>query len=441
MRNIYLIKGHRKSLGISIVVGIILLFIFLAFSTYEYNRVNQMEQIKATEHFVVFDNALNNLVYTNINLMRGFAAYLQTDSNLEDEDVYDYLDELLKSQGDLINNVGILKDTTIVWNYPYELNKSTIGVDLIGVKGQSAYVSSVKQNGKTTFQGPVNLVQGGIGFIIRTPVYQSGGQYWGQISIVLKGDRFIEEIKQIESSLNVKSIIMSDDQIVYGDKNLLDENIHWFKFADDMFVWDLGIVINNSDTLPYLNVYLFIIIGFFMFIAITFASFIMLKSNDIIKHESMHDQLTGLRNRNSLDETMQQLFAAAKRNDHKVGVLLLDLNKFKEINDTFGHTVGDLVLRETALRLNEAARKDEVLFRVGGDEFLLVVPVVESNDVLKTIKKRFQSVLSYKLEVNGYSVIVTSSIGCAISGDDGDNFDELFLKADRRMYEEKNKVI
>ena len=83
----------------------------------------------------------------------------------------------------------------------------------------------------------------------------------------------------------------------------------------------------------------------------------MLKSNDIIKHESMHDQLTGLRNRNSLDETMQQLFAAAKRNDHKVGVLLLDLNKFKEINDTFGHTVGDSVLRETALRLNEAAKK------------------------------------------------------------------------------------
>ena len=147
-------------------------------------------------------------------------------------------------------------------------------MDLIGVKAQSPYVISVKQNGKPTFQGPVDLLQGGIGFIIRSPIYQNGGQYWGQIGIVLKGDRFIEKIQQIESSLNVKSIIMSDDQIVYGDKNLLDENIHWFKFADDMFVWDLGIVINNSDTLPYLNVYLFIIIGFFLCLfAITSASF------------------------------------------------------------------------------------------------------------------------------------------------------------------------
>lgn len=441
MHNIYFLKGYRKSLGIALIVGMTLLLIFSTFSIYEYNRVNQMEQIKATEHFVVFDNAINSIVYTNINLMKGFAAYIQTNPDLDDQKIYDYLDELLQSQGDLINNVGILKDTTIMWNYPYELNKTTIGRDLSLVKEQSPYVLSVKLSGKPSFQGPINLLQGGTGFIIRTPIFQNGQQYWGQISIVLKGEKFLDKIKEIEATLNVKSIIMSGDQIVYGDKALLNEKIHWFKFADNMFDWDLGIVLNGTNKLNYLNVYIFIAIGIILLFAISSATFVTLRSNEIVKHESIHDHLTGLRNRNSLDETMQLFFAGAKRNDHKVGVLLLDLNKFKEINDTYGHSVGDLVLKETASRLKEAARKDEVLFRVGGDEFLLVVPVVENSEVLNTIKKRLQSVLSYKLEVDDYAIIVTSSIGCALSGDDGDTFDELFLKADRRMYEEKNKVI
>lgn len=441
MRGLYFLKGYRKAFWMSLIVGMTLLLIFTAFSIYEYNRVNQMEQIKATEHFAVFDNALNNLVYTNINLMKGFAAYIKVNPNLEDAKIYAYLNELLKSQSNLINNVGILKDTTIMWNYPYELNKATIGADLSQVKEQSSSVLSVKQNGKSIFQGPINLLQGGTGFIIRSPIYQDNDQYWGQISIVLKGAKFIEKLKNIESSLNVKAIIMSGDQIVYGNKTLLDENVHWFNFEDDLFSWDLGIVINGVNALTYLNVFIFLGIGIVLLFVITIASFVMLRSNEIIKHESLHDQLTELRNRNSLDETMQQIFAAAKRNDHKVGVLLLDLNKFKEINDTFGHTMGDAVLKETALRLKEAARKDEVLFRVGGDEFLLVVPVVENGEILSEIKKRFQSVLSYKFESSGYSIIVTSSIGCAISGDDGNTFDELFIKADRRMYDEKHKVI
>ncbi|GAB6107206.1 sensor domain-containing diguanylate cyclase [Fusibacter bizertensis] len=441
MRGLYFLKGYRKAFCTALIIGMTLLLIFTAFSIYEYNRVNQMKQIKATEYFAVFDNVLNNLVYTNINLMKGFAAYIKVNPNLEDAEIYAYLDELLKSQSNLINNVGILKDTTIMWNYPFELNKATIGADLAQVKEQSPSVLSVKQNGKPIFQGPINLLQGGTGFIIRSPIYQDNNQYWGQISIVLKGEQFVEKIKNIESSLNVKAIILSGDQIVYGSESLLDENVHWFKFADELFAWDLGIVINGVNALTYLNVYIFLGIGIILLIVITIASFVMLKSNEIIKHESLHDHLTGLRNRNSLDETMQQLFAAAKRNDHKVGVLLLDLNKFKEINDTFGHTMGDAVLKETATRLNKAARKDEVLFRVGGDEFLLVVPVVQNREILSEIKRRFQSVLSYKFESGGYSIIVTSSIGCAISGDDGNTLDELFLKADRRMYDEKHKVI
>ena len=336
---------------------------------------------------------------------------------------------------------GILKDTTIVWNYPEDLNQITIGVDLLTVESQRFFVNNVKENGQVTFHGPVDFLQGGSGFIIRDAIYLEEGQYWGQIAIVFKGERFIEKIREIETFLNVKAIIMSGDELVYGDQALLEKKVHWFRLTDEMFDWDFGIVNNQSDGFHYLYVYMFVVIGVLIFASITSASYIMLKSNDIIKYESMHDQLTGVRNRNSLDESMEQLLAAANRNNHKFAILILDLNKFKDINDTFGHTVGDLVLKETAHRLRSAARKDEILFRVGGDEFLLAVPYIESEEVVNSIKKRFKSISTYKLETKGYSVTVSSSIGYAVLGDDGDTFDQLFLIADKRMYEEKSKVI
>ena len=137
---------------------------------------------------------------------------------------------------------------------------------------------------------------------------------------------------------------------------------------------------------------------------------------------------------------MDQVFAAANRNGHKVGILLIDLNRFKEINDTHGHTTGDEVLKEVALRLQKASRSDEILFRVGGDEFMLVVPVVNGFGVLHAIKNRIQEHLTFIIDVRGYQIKVSASIGCAMYQDDGDNFDILYQVADRRMYDEKHSL-
>ena len=368
MRIIKKFMSRKKTIILSIITGILMSSIFFIFGYYEVDKADQSIQLEATKRFSVFDNQLNDLLYNNIFSLRGFVAYIHTHDALTDENVYSFLEELLKGHSEIVNNIGILRDTTIIWNYPYEENKQSIGVDLAQNEKQKNQVLTVKQNLKPLFVGPVDLVQGGTGFIIRYPILDPDGSYWGQASIILKADVFMETIGKYDEELGIETILLNGSEVVYGDANLLNEKIYWFELEDDIFVWSVGLKLVDGGNYNNLRIYIMFILGFIVLITITSATYMFIRANDLIRHEALHDHLTGLRNRNSLDETMAQVFAASNRNHYKVGVLLLDLNKFKAINDTYGHAVGDIVLKDAAKKLKQHARSDEMIFRVGGDE-------------------------------------------------------------------------
>lgn len=429
---------QRKAIAIAVAIGFLLGAILFSLTLYERNRVAQEETILATERFIVLDNELNNLVYTNVNLLQGFLAYIQTNDQLTDENIYRFMEVLMSSQEVMIKNIGILKDTTIIWNYPYEENKASIGVDLASIDSQREAVLRVKDQATTIFQGPVDLVQGGKAFIIRQPIIDNEGAYWGQVSIVLKYEAFVDSIQAIEEQLGIRVVILSEEELVYGDSSTLERRLHWFDFDDDVFVWDVGLELLDQNNDMLYRMLLFSFFGLSALFIFSIATYITVRASEKVKHESIHDHLTGLRNRYTLEETIEQIFAASNRSGNKAGILLVDLNRFKEINDVYGHLTGDIVLREVANKLKHASRADEILFRVGGDEFLLVAPVVDGFNGLKTIKARFKDHLAFTIEVKGNQIEVSASIGCALYKDDGDNYDILYHVADQRMYAEKN---
>ena len=441
MKKIKQLQKHKKAILIAVITGTLFSGLFYTFAWYEMARQEQAREIQATELFSIYDNELNTLVNSNIYLMRGFIAYTQTNDSLVDANIYRFMDSLLNSQMDLIHNVGILKDTTIMWNYPYEDNLDTIGVDLAKNEAQMAEVKIVKETLKPIFQGPVDLIQGGTGFILRYPILDDDNRYWGQASIVLKAEAFIDAIKSFEDDLGIKSIITSNEDVIHGAELQDESGIYWFNLKDNLFVWRVGIKIDDIYSSNLLKFIVLFIVSIVVLLIFSTSAFLVVRANEVIKHESIHDHLTGLRNRNSLDETMQQVLAAADRNGHKVGIMLIDLNKFKEINDTHGHATGDEVLRQTAHRLKEAARMDEMIFRVGGDEFLVVVPVIEKEAIIQKVIDRLREHLTFKLDVDGYKITITASIGSALYHDDGADFDTLFQIADKRMYAEKNRVL
>jgi len=158
-----------------------------------------------------------------------------------------------------------------------------------------------------------------------------------------------------------------------------------------------------------------------------------------LSHMAHHDALTGVYNRHYLDELLEQEAKRAERYKHPIGMLMIDVNRFKEINDRFGHQAGDKVLQAIAALLEETVRETDIVVRYGGDEFLLICP--ETNGEIEAIKKRILQAMTNQ-EAIGQLIDfpVTLSIGTAHwVPDSGRSIDRVLAEADRRMYDAKPK--
>ncbi|HEY0393842.1 MAG TPA: EAL domain-containing protein [Candidatus Elarobacter sp.] len=152
---------------------------------------------------------------------------------------------------------------------------------------------------------------------------------------------------------------------------------------------------------------------------------------------SHRDRLTGLPNRLSLDQRIEETIADARRDERRFGVLFVDLDRFKTINDTLGHGVGDDLLREVAGRLQETLRAGDVIARPGGDEFIVLLPRVVHAGEVESVAQRLVRALSVPLTVHGHDLFVNASVGAAIFPDHGVDADAILTHADAAMYRAK----
>ncbi|MBI4983785.1 MAG: EAL domain-containing protein [Rhodocyclales bacterium] len=150
-----------------------------------------------------------------------------------------------------------------------------------------------------------------------------------------------------------------------------------------------------------------------------------------------HDALTNLPNRISLHERMQQVIALARRDRTRFALLLIDLDRFKQINDTLGHHVGDELLIEVGRRLTESVRDSDIVARLGGDEFVVVLNAQESQDSATRAAETIVAVLSTPFAIAKHELRTSPSIGICLFPDDADELDELIKHADVAMYQAK----
>ena len=160
-------------------------------------------------------------------------------------------------------------------------------------------------------------------------------------------------------------------------------------------------------------------------------------SEEKIQSMAYHDSLTGLPNRNLFSDRLGIALAQAERNQKKVGVAMLDLDKFKDVNDTLGHDVGDLLLKAATERLSAALRKGDTIARFGGDEFVLILPDLKTiENAIQVVQKIVDSFCKPFL-IDTRQLIVTTSIGIAVYPNDGTDEAMLLKNADIAMYQAK----
>ncbi|MFZ2267510.1 MAG: EAL domain-containing protein [Azonexus sp.] len=156
-----------------------------------------------------------------------------------------------------------------------------------------------------------------------------------------------------------------------------------------------------------------------------------------LQHMAHHDVLTGLLNRLSLKGRLDQALAAARRDGMRVGLLFIDLDRFKVINDTLGHHIGDKLLIEVAGRLRDSVRDSDVVARLGGDEFVIMLSGMENTGSAAMIAEKLVRNIGDPYQIEGYDLYTTPSIGIAIFPNDGEDGDMLLKNADAAMYHAK----
>jgi diguanylate cyclase (GGDEF)-like protein len=157
------------------------------------------------------------------------------------------------------------------------------------------------------------------------------------------------------------------------------------------------------------------------------------------EHQAHHDELTGLSNRKLLIRQTSDALSDAEASGAKVGFLLLDLDRFKEVNDTLGHPVGDRLLRIVAHRLTHSVRPGDLVARLGGDEFAVLLPSVPEVVAAREVATRLRAALSEPIRLEGMSFEIEASVGIALYPDDATGFELLMQHADVAMYLAKER--
>ena len=161
------------------------------------------------------------------------------------------------------------------------------------------------------------------------------------------------------------------------------------------------------------------------------------RREELAWHQANHDELTGLPNRRLLVEHARRLLSVAMRQKRLSAVLVLDLDGFKEVNDIFGHSHGDALLRRVALRLSSVLREYDVVARAGGDEFVALLPEIDNASVAVVVGEKMIAASTETLEHSGGHLRIHASVGVALFPADGQDFESLLSRADSAMYAAK----
>ncbi len=162
-----------------------------------------------------------------------------------------------------------------------------------------------------------------------------------------------------------------------------------------------------------------------------------LEQKSQLNYLSFHDPLTGLANRSLFYDRAHKSLSRSKRHQSSIALLLIDLDRFKNINDSLGHDAGDYFLKQIAQRLGDALRDTDTVARLGGDEFVVILENIAQAEDIVSITEKLLSNLSKPIDVSGHEVACTASIGVALYPKDGDSIDQLLKHADLAMYKAK----
>ncbi len=419
------------------------LLVMSRFQQIEEDRRAQIERGLTLQQSAAMRARIERELNATLYLMNGLSAYVSAHEDLlEGERVEGVLRAIYRNSQHL-RNVGLAPDNELRYVFPYEGNEAAIGLRYEDVPEQWPAVQRAMQERSTVMVGPIDLIQGGRGLIVRTPVYLEDGRYWGVLTLVIDSESLFEAAGFAESADGTLHALRwappSDPgaPIIRGDPDVFDRSPVIQQIVVPGGQWELASLdIQAAEDLaassPLLR-----ITGWFIALLLATLAFLLVDRRIRAAWQALHDPLTRLPNRRMFRTRIERILRTRSANGSRLAVAYIDLNGFKAVNDTHGHSVGDRVLAEVARRLADRAESGEMVARLGGDEFAMLIERAESDDAVRARVDELLEGIGRAAADLAPDCPLGAAAGVAFHPDDGDRVEVLLAVADQRMYADK----
>lgn len=438
LANFIMIRSH--ALTITLLVTALFAVLFESLIKTQSEQLAIQNQLEGLSYGNLLRTNLERELHSQLFLPAGLASYFNVYHNeLDPQKIQDILADLYQRSQHVVN-LAVIIGYKIAHVYPIEGNESIIGIDYRQLPAQWPLVKRTVDTGAGTLVGPIMMVQGIEGLIYRYPVYVAGS-YWGMVSVVIDPQPFFQaafnEMRSADFAFSIrnKSTTSTPNPAFYGDNAL-------FSQADALLLeskipngkWEWAIVRQTANASHHFFL-LLRALGLIFSLLLGATLYSLLRERSKLRQHAMYDSLTGLANRRLLYDRVTQALIQAKRFGRYLAILYIDVDYFKEINDTHGHAFGDSFLQTVAKALQTCIRKSDTLSRIGGDEFVIVLGEIHSPEAVSVVAQNIIALFEEPILVDRTWLRVSLSIGVAIYDPaSSDTIDDLLHKADLALY-------
>ena len=449
-------QGEKKSvLSFKAVVSTLVSIAFCAFliGASIINRTN-VEKLRIEQHIYERTHRINDIITTLLYKTQALAAIVSYDNGSTDS--FEIIAPSIVNDP-VIQNILLAPDGIVTKIYPHAENEGLIGWNYFDSRAGNMEAMAARDLGQLVLGGPMEILQGGEAIFGRMPVFidvpsedgtDETQKFWGLVSVTLKFPEILEraelrifntygeayELWRINPDTNEKQVITDNYDIFKPGRHFIEKpvdilNAHWYLKVWQNYTW-----YNHPDNIAY------IIAGIFISLIV----FLVMQNNYDLKNiqnvfelMAITDHLTGIFNRRHFLEIVRINIEKSRRLNEDCYFIMFDIDKFKDINDTYGHQIGDKVLMDVTARIKTNIRPYDLFARYGGEEFLLFISGINKKDICDMTERLRLSLCSRKFEYENVSFDCSASFGIAHMHDY--NLDKAIKQSDDAMYAAKRK--
>lgn len=417
----------------------------------EQQRDADLQRFVALQELAAYRGRVEGHISANLISLRTLRAEIAISPELDPDRFERLVSELLTV--DLhTRHIAAAPDLVIRHIYPLEGNEAALGFDYRESPEQMSSIQAAIDAGDIVIDGPVNLVQGGQALVGRLPVYErDGGGMWGVVSVVIDHERLFRDSGLMDRqrwNVGVRGRNGSGGagEVILGESDWWGQEPVTVPIDLPVGSWEIAAVpARGSWERPLLAYSWEWLVGTVISLALALLIFGLLISRrrlqgalSTISHQARFDSLTDLPNREYFVYQLGEAIHRARRERHRFGLLFIDLDHFKEINDSLGHEAGDELLRAVAARIGGVLRGQDIVGRFGGDEFVVLLHELADPVDAELVANKLLQVLHPVLSIKGHDVTVDGSVGIAVYPEDGRSAGDLLKHADLAMYAAKS---